>query len=123
MLDRVVARDTTLCGVRLPAGTAVAFQIDAVARSTKYWGAQAELFVPERWLGDEVRQRHPFAYVPFSANSRNCIGSRLALQEATVVLAHVVGRFHVEHIGEPKPTFVGTIEPVGMRVRHRPRDS
>jgi len=36
-----------------------------------------------------------FAYMPFGARPRTCIGSSFALQEATLVLATLVHRFDV----------------------------
>ena len=49
----------------------------------------SEKFQPERWE-DDLRNRLPRgSYIPFSIGSRNCMGERLAMIEATLVLASV----------------------------------
>lgn len=42
-------------------------------------------FRPERWL-EAVKDYDPFAYIPFSAGPRNCLGQHLAMIEMKVMI-------------------------------------
>ena len=53
-------------------------------------------FDPDRFLGQKRDAIHRFAYLPFGAGPRICIGMAFAMQEATVALAAIVRRFRLE---------------------------
>ncbi|KIJ47979.1 hypothetical protein M422DRAFT_248125 [Sphaerobolus stellatus SS14] len=56
-----------------------------VQRDPEYWGPDAHIFDPDRWLDSRLTKytSNHFTYVPFNAYPRVCLGQQFALNEAS----------------------------------------
>ena len=119
-VGREAARDTELGGHPVPRGTTVLFAPLFLHRDARFWDDPLA-FRPGRH--QKGADRHKFAYLPFSAGRRGCIGEQFAWSEATLVLATLARRWRLALEGEPPETQGSvTLRPAGplwMRAESR----
>uniref|UniRef100_A0A4W6EVM8 aromatase n=1 Tax=Lates calcarifer TaxID=8187 RepID=A0A4W6EVM8_LATCA len=92
---RSLCEDCHINGFKVPKGANAIIVTYALHRDPRYF-PEPEEFRPERFLPENSVGRPPYAYIPFSAGLRNCIGQRFALMEEKVVLASILRNFNVE---------------------------
>ncbi len=76
IISRYISEDFELGGYNIPKASFVSLQIYALHRNEEFF-PEPEVFNPERFQTNEAIGRHAFAFVPFSAGSRNCIGNEI----------------------------------------------
>ena len=63
-------------------------------RHPDFW-SDPEAFKPERFAGVDAKERHRFAYIPFSVGPRHCIGENMAMFEMLVHINRMSRRFRL----------------------------
>jgi cytochrome P450 len=79
-------------GRSIPAGARMMLFPYATHRHPDFWD-EPERFDPDRWLPEREAERHPYAYHPFAAGQRICIGNNFSLFESQVLVAMLAARF------------------------------
>ncbi|XP_034479241.1 cytochrome P450 4p1-like [Drosophila innubila] len=94
--------DTKLANnLLLPNGTQIIVHIFDIHRNPRYFDQPNE-FIPERFLPENSDHRHPFAFIPFSAGRRNCIGQKFAMMEVKTLLVYILRNFEILPVSNPK---------------------
>jgi cytochrome P450 len=92
ILNRVTKVETAIGPYTIPAGMNVGTNIIGLMHNSKYY-PNPEKFDPERWNDNKLLSTEPYAFVPFSAGPRSCIGKYLALMESKQILVRFLYNF------------------------------
>ncbi|WP_307795951.1 cytochrome P450 [Amycolatopsis sp. 195334CR] len=88
ILPRLALEDDEIAGYHVPAGSDVVVCPYTLHRHPAFWDRPAE-FDPDRFAPDATAGRPRYAYIPFGAGPRFCVGNSLGLMEAVFVLAMI----------------------------------
>ncbi len=103
MVVRQATENVQIGAEPIHAGDNVFVPIYAIHRNAELW-PDPERFDPERFAPDAVKSRHRWAYLPFGAGPRICIGMGFALVEAAAILGVLLPRLRAEARPGFKPT-------------------
>lgn len=113
ILSREAIDADVLAGRRIRAGTVVTIAPFLLHRHRTLW-RDPDAFDPSRFLGEERETIDRFAYIPFGAGPRVCIGQGFAMSEGVIALAHLLKAFRFD-LADNHP-----VEPV-QRITLRPK--
>ncbi|WP_209440326.1 cytochrome P450 [Streptomyces novaecaesareae] len=113
ILPRQAQADDEVGGYHVPAGADVLICPYTLHRHPRFWDAP-EQFDPERFDPDRATDRPRYAYIPFGAGPRFCVGNHLGLLEATFTIAMVARELRLAKV----PGYRVVAEPMlSLRVR------
>jgi cytochrome P450 len=94
MIGRRAIGEDEIGGYSVPAGTVIAICAYTLHRHPDFWD-EPQAFFPDRFAASYRGKRHKFAYIPFGAGPRQCIGNTFGLLEASLILACVAQRYEL----------------------------
>lgn len=94
LLPRRALAPDEIGGYQVPAGADVIICPYTLHRHRDFWAVPGT-FDPDRFDPAAGDQRHRYAYIPFGAGPRFCVGNNLGLLEATLVVAMVARSFRL----------------------------
>jgi cytochrome P450 len=123
-ISRVALEDDTIGGYSIPAGAMIYVSLYATHRLPQVWPKPDE-FDPERFAPGADSARPRFAFIPFAAGHRNCIGASAAAVETKLAAALLAQRYVLDLA--PGQRVVGaagtTMHPrYGMKMRISPAE-
>lgn len=126
LVARKVTEDVRLAKCLIPSGSSILIFPYATHRLQSIY-PDPERFDPDRFAPEQCEKRHPYAFIPFSAGPRNCIGHKFAYIEMKTVISGILRQFELVPVDGKltvNPIFRLTIRAAGgLYVHFRPRTS
>ncbi|XP_047350852.1 probable cytochrome P450 4aa1 isoform X3 [Vespa velutina] len=106
VIARCLTEDIKIDGRIIPTGTSVLISPYLTHRIPRYY-LDPESFKPERFDPQNSDEKlHPYAYIPFSAGPKNCIGYKFAILEMKVLVSSILRNFVLEPIANKNKIYV-----------------
>ncbi|XP_067004727.2 cytochrome P450 4C1 [Anabrus simplex] len=96
-IGRTLQEDVKIGDYTVPAGCTLWIHIYHTHRLPEYY-PNPDQFDPDNFLPDRTMGRHPYAYVPFSAGPRNCVGQKFAMFEEKTILSSILRNYKVKSL-------------------------
>ncbi len=106
-LERMAVNDCEIGGYRIKANTLVLMSQYIAHRDPRWW-TDPEKFDPSRWTAEAQAARPKFAYFPFGAGTRICIGEQFAWMEGILLIAGIARNWKMRH----DPTHEVALDPL-----------
>lgn len=108
-ISREFVEDFRHGNILVPKGSSCQIHIFDIHRDPEFF-PDPEKFDPDRFLTKNCEKWHSYAYIPFSAGIRNCVGQKSGLIELKVMVAKIIRKFKLKPItSRDKLVFVADI--------------
>ncbi|XP_065186410.1 cytochrome P450 4F12-like [Sycon ciliatum] len=91
---RAATEDITMDGCTIPRGSHIEVSMYDVHTHPEYW-PEPQQFNPDRFSAEQSVGRNSFAFIPFSAGPRNCIGQAMAMDELKAAVACILYSYRI----------------------------
>ena len=113
IFPRITLQDHEILDFKIRKGTIVRPDFMTTMSDERHFESP-EQFKPDRWLSSE-QKLDPYAFIPFSAGARSCIGQNFAIIEAKIIISEFLNKFSykIDEKFKLSMTFVGFYRPAG----------
>ena len=95
LICRELKSPLVIDGTHIPSGAFVDVPIWNLHHNPTVWGEDHMEYNPERFSTENISKIDPFAFIPFSAGPRNCIGQNFAMNDLVIILGQILRNFDI----------------------------